>query len=70
MVAHVLKHLAEDLHDITIDETCTGGKKTAGHPEILLWDKILKFKNDARIKTFKKLKENASNLSEWIGLEL
>lgn len=32
-----------------------------------MWDKILKFKSDARVKTFK---ENASNLSERIGPEL
>lgn len=38
-----------------------GGKKTAGRSEPLIWDKILKFKSDARVKTFKELKEKASD---------
>jgi len=47
-----------------------GRKKTTRSPETLVWDKTLKFKCDARVKTFKELKKKASNRSEWIGLEL
>jgi len=37
------------------------GKKTAGRPETLIWYKIIKFKSDTRVKTFKELEEKASN---------
>jgi hypothetical protein len=56
MVGHALRH-PEKLHNIILDGMIEG-KKTAGRPRnSYKWQN----KYDAKVKTFKELKEKASN---------
>jgi len=60
MAAHNLRHPGE-LHNILLEDMIES-KKTAG------WSRnfyIRQIKRDAKVKTFKELKENVSNWSEW-----
>jgi len=59
MIGHALRH-PEELHNIILEGM--EGKRTAGRPRNSYIGQI---KCDARVKTFKKLKENACNRSEW-----
>ena len=60
MVGHALRHL-EELHNIIL-EGMIEGKKTAGQPRNSYIGQI---KIDAKVKTFKELKEKARNRLEW-----
>jgi len=59
MVGHALRH-PEELYNIIL-EGMIEGKKTAGRPRNFYIGQI---KCDAKVKTFKKLKEKANNRSE------
>jgi len=59
MIRHALRH-PEEIHNIILDGMIEG-KKTAGRPRNSYIEQI---KCDARVKTFKELKEKASKRSE------
>jgi len=60
MVGHTLSH-PEESHNIIL-EGMIGGKITAQRPRNSYIGQI---KFDAKVKTFKELKEKASNRLEW-----
>jgi hypothetical protein len=60
MVGHALRH-QEELHNIIL-EGMIEGKKTAGRPRNSYIGQI---QIDAKVKTFKELKEKARNRLEW-----
>jgi len=60
MVGHSLRNPGE-LHNIILEDMIEG-KRTAESPRISYIGQI---KCDARVKTFKKLKEKARNRSKW-----
>jgi len=60
MVGHALRH-PEELHNIRL-EGMIEGKKTARRPGNSYIGQI---KWDAKVKTFKELKEKANNRLEW-----